>query len=138
MRPVVQEERTGCGIAAVATLAYVTYKEAQRAAKRLDIVATDSRLWSDTAHVRRLLAYYDIAPARSERPFRSWEALPPVVLLAIKWHRVRGRAFWHWVVFRRGPQGPVVFDPKRALRSHCRTDFGRMKPKWYLTVALPP
>ena len=137
MRPVVQEERTGCGIAAVATLARVTYKDARRAAERLGIVASDPRLWSDSAHVHRLLAQYDMAAARSERPFRSWKALPPVALLAIKWHRVKGRAFWHWVVFRRGPDGPVVFDSKRSLRSHRRTDFGRMKPKWYLTVALP-
>ncbi|MGE3154079.1 MAG: hypothetical protein AB7G48_18645 [Nitrospiraceae bacterium] len=137
MKPVVQEERTGCGIAAVATLAGVTYREARRTAYRLGIVATDPRLWSETAHVRRLLVQYRIRPAKSETPFRSWKALPPLALLAIKWHRVKGTAFWHWVVFHRGPDGPVVLDPKRSLRVHCRTDFGRMKPKWFLLVMLP-
>lgn len=94
MKPVVQAEPTGCGIAAVATLAGVTYQEARRAARHLGIVSTDSRLWSDTVHVRRLLARYHIRPATSETPFRSWKALPPLALLAIKWHRMKGRAFW--------------------------------------------
>ena len=137
MKPVVQEERTGCGIAAVATLAGVTYQEARRVARQLGIVATDPRLWSDQSHVRQLLAQYSIHPDKCETPFRSWKALPPLALLAIKWHRVKGRAFWHWVVFWRGPDGPVVLDPKRALRTHRRRDFGRMKPKWFLPVAFP-
>jgi hypothetical protein len=137
MRPVVQEERTGCGIAAVATLAGVTYAEARRAALQLGIAASDPLLWSDQSHVRRLLARYRIHPAPRETPFRSWEALPSVALLAIKWHRVKGRAFWHWVVFHRGPDRPVVLDSKRSLRVHRRTDFGRMKPKWFLPVILP-
>lgn len=137
MKPVVQEERTGCGIAAVATLAGVTYQEARRVARQLGIVTADPHLWSDTAPVRRLLARYHLHPSNNEKPFRSWKALPPVALLAIKWHRVRGRAFWHWVVFYRGPDGPVVLDSKRSLASHRRTDFGRMKPKWFLPVILP-
>jgi len=32
--------------------------------------------------------------------------------------------------------GAVVLDPKRALRTNVRTDFGRMKPKWYIGVTL--
>jgi hypothetical protein len=60
--------------------------------------------------------------------------LPDLALLAIKWRRVRGRAFWHWVVFWRGPEGPVVLDPKRGLRTNTRTDFGRIRPKWFLAV----
>jgi hypothetical protein len=27
-----------------------------------------------------------------------------------------------------------VLDSKRGLSSNCRTDFGRMKPKWYIPV----
>jgi hypothetical protein len=47
MKPVVQLERTGCGIAAVAVIAGVSYRQAQRTANRLGIFATDRRLWSD-------------------------------------------------------------------------------------------
>ena len=55
-----QLERTGCGIASVAALAGVRYKDAQRSARRLGIVATDERLWSETGYVRRLLAHYGL------------------------------------------------------------------------------
>jgi hypothetical protein len=108
MRPVIQEEPTGCGIAAVAALARVTYAQARARARRLGIVATDSDLWSDSRYVRRLLASYGIRAAGCERPFRKWPALPPLALLAIKWHRLKGRACWHWVVYRKSPDGPGV------------------------------
>ena len=55
MKPVVQLKRTGCGIAAVAAMAGVSYRYAQRMASRLGIFATDRRVWSETVHVRRLL-----------------------------------------------------------------------------------
>ena len=134
MKPVVQLECTGCGIASMAVLAGVTYPQAKRVANRLGIFADDPSLWSETDHLRRLLKEYGFRSARTEVPFTSWEALPDFALLAIKWHEDGGRAFWHWVVFWRGPRGPVVLDSKRALRRHVRTDFGRMRPKWYIPV----
>ncbi len=135
MKPVVQRERTGCGIASVAVLAGVSYRQAQGVANRLGIFAGDSRLWSETRHVRRLLKEYGVRPAHTEVPFTSWEALTDRAVLAVKWHTKRELAFWHWVVFGRGPHGPVVLDSKRALRRHVRTDFGRIKPKWFIPIA---
>ncbi len=120
----------------MATLAGVSYRQAQRVANRLGIFADDPRLWSETHHVRRLLKEYGIRSARTEAPFTSWEALPDLALLAIKWHKERGCAFWHWVVFSRGPHGPVVLDSKRGLHNHKRTDFGRMRPTWCIPVDL--
>lgn len=134
MKPVVQLERTGCGIASVAALAGVSYVQAKRVANRLGIFADDPALWSETDHVRRLLREYGFRLARTAAPFTSWEILPDLALLAVKWHEDRGRAFWHWVVFWRGPRGPAVLDSNRALRRHVRTDFGRMKPKWFLSI----
>ena len=138
MKPVIQEDRTGCGIAAVATLAGVTYRQARRAAHELNISPADARLWSDSLFVRRLLAHFGIHAAIGEVKFVAWDRLPSTALLAIKWHRDKGRACWHWVVFRRGPQGPVVLDSKRSLRLNRRTDFGRMKPKWFIEVDCSP
>jgi hypothetical protein len=72
MKRVIQLERTGCGIASVAALAGVGYQRAKRMANRLGVYAEDPRLWSDTAHVRRLLRSYRFsAPARTT-PFVSW------------------------------------------------------------------
>ena len=135
MKPIVQLERTGCGIAAVATLAGASYRETQRLANRLGISSGDSMLWSETHFVRRLLQDYRIRSASTEVPFTSWEALPDLALLAVTWHKERGRAFWHWVVVWRGSDGPVVLDSKRALRRQVRIDFGRMKVKWFIPVS---
>jgi hypothetical protein len=132
MRPVIQLERTGCGIASVAALAGVSYRAAQRSARRLDIVASDDRLWSETAHVRRLLERYGLRAHRSETPFLSWSGLPARALLAVKWHCERGRPYWHWVVFVREQGRAYVLDSAAALKEHVRNDFGRMKPKWFI------
>lgn len=134
MKPVVQRERTGCGIASVATLAGISYARARRAANRLGIFAEDPRLWSETRQVRDLLEHFHIRAARKETSFVSWGLLPEVALLAIKWHREQETAYWHWVVFWRSPGGPVVLDSKQALRRHIRTDFGRMKPEWWIKI----
>lgn len=135
MIPVLQEEPTGCGIAVVATLAGVEYETARQATAGLGIYARDKSLWSDTAHVRRLLGAFGFRAAPDETPFLSWDALPDCCLLAIKWRLIYGRAFWHWTVFLRGEDGPVVLDPKKTLKTNTRRDFGRMKPKWYIPVA---
>jgi hypothetical protein len=67
-------------------------------------------------------------------PFVSWSALPPKALLAIKWHRDRRRSYWHWVVFVRTHERAYVLDSAWALKRHVRTDFGRMKPRWFIVV----
>lgn len=134
VKPVVQREQTGCGIASVAALADVSYRHAQRAANRLGIFAEDSRLWSETQHVRTLLKRYRINKSGKETAFVSWSTLPDLALLAVKWHREGGRAFWRWVVFVREQDRAYVLDSKRALKAHVRTDFGRMKPKWSIRV----
>jgi hypothetical protein len=134
LKPVVQLERTGCGIASVAALAGVSYKTAQRSAGRLGIVASDARLWSATGHVRRLLERYGLRAQSEEMPFESWSALPARALLAIKWHREGKRACWHWVIFVREHGQTVVLDSAASLKRHGRTDFWRMKPKWFIGV----
>jgi ABC-type bacteriocin/lantibiotic exporter with double-glycine peptidase domain len=134
MNPVVQEDVTGCGIASVAALAGATYSHVKKVAARLGIQVTDSRLWSNTAFVQTLLKHYGIEAEPREQPFRSWKTLPPLALLAIKWHSKGNHAFWHWVIFRRGTDRAVVLDLKPSLKNHVRTDFGRIKPKWFITI----
>lgn len=134
MKPVVQLEPTGCGIASVAALAGVSYAAAKRVANRMGISATDSRLWSKTTYVCRLLTHYRLQPSARPTPFASWDALPDRALLAIKWHRMRGRAFWHWVVFVRDSSRTYVLDSKKTLKHHARKDFWCMKPRWFIEV----
>ena len=137
MKPVVQLERTGCGIACAATIAGVSYTRAKTLAARIGISAADERLWSGTAQVRRLLRQFGLRCGRGEEAFRGWNALPDLALLSTKWHLERGRPFWHWVVFVRDAHGPRVLDPKQGLRRNVRTDFGRMRPNWFIRIYLP-
>ena len=134
MKAVVQAEKTGCGVAA---LAGVSYASARAVANSLGIFAEDPRLWSETTPVRRMAAHFRIRTSAKEIPFESWDALPDLALLAIKWHLESGKPFWHWVVFARTRGRSFVLDPKKALATNVRTDFGRMKPRWFIRVEMP-
>ncbi len=134
MKPVVQLERTGCGIASVAAIIGFSYPKAKAIANSLGIFAQDKSLWSETSHVRKLLSHFGIRAGSREIPFRSWETLPDLALLSIKWHLENNRPYWHWVVFVRKDGQSYVLDSKKSLRSNLRTDFGRMKPKWYIPI----
>lgn len=134
MKPVVQLDVTGCGIACVAALTGQTYLQARAIASRLGISVDDPALWSGTDCVRRMLLHCNIRLLPRRMPFRSWDALPDVALLAIKWHLELGKPFWHWVVFVREHGEAFVLDSRRALKTHRRTDFGRIKPRWYMKL----
>lgn len=135
MEVVVQEEVTGCGIAASAALAGLSYAEAKKRANVLGIHASDTSLWSDTEYVRTLLRDFGISVSPKETPFESWEQLPDRALLAIKWRIEQGKPFWHWALFVRENGEAKVLDSKKALKSNVRRDFGRIKPKWYIEVS---
>lgn len=134
MRPVIQKDKTGCAIAASAVLANTTYDNAKRIANDIGVFASDSSLWSSTEPVRRILKNFNIHCAVGEQAFTSWSDLPDRALLSIKWHLEENKPFWHWVVFIRDSEGMCVFDSNARLKQNRRTDFARMKPKWYIEI----
>lgn len=134
MKPVIQEEATGCGIAAVAAIAGIAYAEARTVANQMGIHADNSALWSDTASVCRLLERFGYAADKEPTPFDDWADLPDRALIALKWHLEQGKPFWHWAVFVRSDEVTYVLDSKKTLKKHTRTDFGRMHPKWFMAV----
>ena len=134
MKSVVQLERTGCGIASVAAIVGLSYSRTKVIANSLGIFANDPSLWSETSPVRKLLKHFGVRTGSREIPFRSWETLPNLALLSTKWHLENGQPYWHWVVFVREGGQPYVLDSKKSLRINRRTDFGRIKPKWYIQV----
>lgn len=83
MKPAIQEDRTGCGLASVATLAGVSYQRTKTVACKLGIKVQDPPLWSDTRYIRKLLAHYGLTASRKTTTFESWDNLPPLAL-AIK------------------------------------------------------
>ena len=134
MVPVIQEETTGCGIASVANILGKTYSEMKAVANSMGIFADDKKLWSETQHVRSMLAKFDMKISDSEIPFESWEKLPDLALLAIKHHQENGKNYWHWVVFTRQIGSACVLDSAICLQSNIRTDFNEMKPEWFIAV----
>lgn len=129
---VIQEEPTGCGIAAVANVLGKTYSEMKAIANAMGIYAEDKSLWSDTEYVRKMLASSGVVTSAKELPFVSWEALPDLALLPIKHHQNEGKEFWHWVVFKRFNGKAAVLDSASYLPNNIRTDFEKMQPKWFI------
>lgn len=135
MTVIIQEEITGCGIASVANIVEQSYAEVKARANVMGIFAGDSALYSDTRYVRNLLREYDVQVSSNEIPFKSWEALPDVALLSIKYHEENGLFFWHWVVFKREQGISVVLDSAAYLKENKRIDFKNIKPKWFIEVS---
>lgn len=134
LNPVIQQETTGCGIAAVATILGKSYLEMKAVANAKGIYAEDESLWSDTGYVRRLLTEAGVRVAAEETPFESWDALPDLALLPIKHHQQDGREFWHWTVFQRVQDETFVLDSASYLPSNVRQDFVEMHPQWFIQV----
>ncbi len=133
-KPVIQEETTGCGIASVANILGKTYSEMKTIANAMGIYASDQSLWSDTQYVRHMLLSAGVETCEHEIPFKSWETLPNLALLSIKFHRQQGKTFWHWVVFKRINGQAFVLDSANYLSSNIRYDFEAMKPKWFIEI----
>ncbi len=136
MKPVIQEETTGCGIASVANILGKTYPEMKKIANEMGIHATDKSLWSDTHYVRRILSAFGAETSPAELPFTSWDTLPDLALLPIKHHEEDGQNFWHWTVFKRENGKAFVLDSASYLPKNVRTDFDAMFPKWFIEVNL--
>ncbi len=135
MTVIIQEETTGCGIASVANILEKTYAEIKSKANTMGIFADDNTLYSDTQYVRNLLREYRVQVSNNEIPFKSWETLPDIALLSIKYHEENGYLFWHWVVFKREQGIPIVLDSSAYLEKNRRTDFQNMNPKWFIEVS---
>ncbi|EGG99346.1 hypothetical protein imdm_1218 [gamma proteobacterium IMCC2047] len=134
LKVVIQEETTGCGIAAAANILGKSYVEMKATANAMGIHASDESLWSDTHYVRRLLSGAGVEVSKNEVPFECWDALPDLALLSIKHHQENGRNFWHWVVFKRVKGQPFVLDSASYLPNNIRQDFAAMQPKWFIEV----
>lgn len=134
IKPVIQEETTGCGIASVANILGKNYADMKAIANAMGIYADDKSLWSDTQYVRDMLSNAGVKTSPDEVTFEGWDALPDLALLSIKHHQEEGKNFWHWVVFKRFDGQAFVFDSASYLATNLRTDFDAMEPKWYIEV----
>ncbi len=68
LKPVVQLDRTGCGIASAAAIAGLSYSNAKAVADSIGIAVHDTTVWSDTALVRRLLEHVGVRTGGPAHP----------------------------------------------------------------------
>jgi hypothetical protein len=61
----------------------------------MGIFADDSKLYSNTDYVKRLLGGYGISISNEEKLFTNWEKLPDKALLSIKYRLENARPRWH-------------------------------------------
>ena len=134
MKGVIQEEESGCGIASVANIVGLPYQEVKQKAKEMGIFAEDKQLYSDTEYISRLLAEYNIETSKKECAFTSWEHLPDLALLAVKYHKVENIPFWHWVVFKRIDSKITLLDSADTTNKNSRVDLLATKPEWYIQL----
>ncbi len=129
-----QKAMFGCGCAKVKTIAGTGTAEIRTLANSLGIFSDDTKLFLDTAYVRRLLSHYGYATADNETPFQSWALLPDTALLATQHPVKQGRSFLHWMIFCRNRKKPEFTGSAAMLKHNLHTDFDEIKPKWYITL----
>jgi hypothetical protein len=111
-----------------------TYEAIKQLANSQGIFASDHKLFSETAYVRKLLGQFEMISSDNEIPFESWEGLPDCSLLATKFHIEQGKACWHWSVFIRQDEKSYVLDPAKHLEGSRRMDFENIQVKWFIVV----
>lgn len=132
MRRVKQGDPTGCGFACIAMLSGASYDEIKNIAiTDLDYEGSGD-FYTGTRELRYLASKNNVELGKRRRTFKSLDALPETAILAIN-HEDKLDT-WHWVVYCRKPNEEYVYDPKKSIKSNKRTDFGRMKIKWFLPI----
>lgn len=115
MKPVIQQKITGCAIASSAAIADITHEKAKTIVNSMGIYATDTDLWSETGHIRKLLAKLGISAGSEEIAFTDWASLPNCALLSTKWRIENAKPYWHSVVFvREGGQNMYWSQTSRS------------------------
>lgn len=121
MRRVRQRFRSDCGVACVAMVAGVGYREAFDA---FGFVEGERHFYTNHGQLVRALEVLGCTVER--RKFTSWENIPGRAILPVN-HRCNRRNF-HWVVF----DGRAVRDPNPEREPQVK-DFKRYRASgWYL------
>ena len=134
MKRVIQQDGTGCGIACIAMLAGIDYKSVKKLGLELFDIKSGDELYTTATDLRKLGQKFNLDVGGRRRKFKTFNSLPDLAILAINYRESNDT--WHWVVFCRTASEEFVLDPKKAIKSEQRSDFGRMelKTKWFIEV----
>ena len=131
MKRIIQKDSSGCGLACIAMIAGISYRQVRKWSTKIGC-SKDGHFDTDASDLRELASCSKIALASRKRQFRSWDKIPHKSIVAINY--MEKTDSWHWVVFARDGDRKYVLDPKPSIKSDQRTDFWRMKGKWFLPV----
>ena len=132
MRRIIQEHRTGCGIACVATITNHTYSDVMR--KALQVYKWDKSrktFYTTSSQLRSLLFDFGIVAYRC-RSVRKWSSISDLAIVGINYKPTSKT--WHWVVFRREAGVEQVLDP--LSKKDIRTDLSRMRLRLFIPIDL--
>lgn len=116
---VFQVDHTGCGLACVAMIAGVSYRDVRRSAIDLGIVSNGNNFGTSSEDVKKLLKRFDVnVSIRSG--ISDWTRVPQLSVLGINDSRP------HWVVAVRTREDCFLIDPSSHVSRERRRDFGRI------------
>ncbi|MBK8093391.1 MAG: hypothetical protein IPK32_15780 [Verrucomicrobiaceae bacterium] len=129
---VVQQTGTSCGVACVAMLARLSFRDAHRLAHEvLKKKRKQSNQRTYPEHLRAMLKPLGLRLGRQVK-CRTWRKVPPDSLVAVQWNRAKGT--WHWVVSGHDAKGLFFFDPRKNVKDIRRRAFEKARPSWYHRV----
>ncbi len=97
MKRVIQEHKTGCGIACVAMLCRSAYSEVFITAKEvLGWTESQRSFYTSSSDLQTLLHTMKVK-ARKGRSVRKWSSLPGVAIIGINYNEKAET--WHWSYF---------------------------------------
>jgi ABC-type bacteriocin/lantibiotic exporter with double-glycine peptidase domain len=129
---VVQQTGTSCGVACVAMLARLSFRDAYAAGLALwGQEYWDESHRTDSSELRQMLAVLGWRLGRQVK-CRIWRKVPPDALVAVQWNRSKNT--WHWVVSGQDAAGPFFFDPRKNVKAIRRRAFEKARASWYHRV----
>jgi len=116
---VFQDDHTGCGLACVAMIAGVSYREVRKFAIDHGIFSSGNDSGVSADGVMKLLKLFNVDTA-IRNSITNWKRVPQVGMLGINDSRP------HWVVAVRTREDCFLIDPSSHVSQKRRRDFGRI------------
>ena len=132
IRRVVQMDPTGCGIACAAMLGRTTYSRAKSLAVDLNIVSSKPPYYIDTGSLKLLLCALGLTLSKGGK-LTHWHSLHCLSVVGVNYNE--RNSTWHWVVYVPTQDGGYVLDPRMSVTTARRTDFLKMRPRSFVSVA---
>ena len=123
---VTQEDDTGCGIACVAMLACISYRESKTIFLEDVFSRKRRKYWTYHKHIEAAL---DAAGIRNRRRrFSNWADFEGIAVVPVD--RNKRTRNYHWIVAVRRGKHVYLYDPEEVL-PHKRVRFGRPTVRGY-------